>query len=73
MDRVLIDVGVCLFAFLFLVFFIKESPKFYVSVKKYEQAREVYKYIASVNKREMFSNKLEGEGMVELSIENHQD
>ena len=46
---------------LVLVFFAKESPKFYVSIHKFEKAKDVYSHIAKVNRNPKFSTKLEGE------------
>ena len=55
------NMGLTVIGLLALAFLIKESPKFYVSVRKFEKAREVYRHIAKVNRNPMFSNKLEGE------------
>ena len=48
-------------ALLPIIYFIRESPKFLVSDGKFKQAKEVYKFIANVNKQRMFPNQLEGE------------
>ena len=51
-----------LFLILPLLLFVRESPKFLVSVRRFSQAREVYSTIARMNKRPMFEEELEGEG-----------
>ena len=56
-----ISFGLSVFSLFPLLFFIRESPKFYVSVGKFGKGREVYKYIARVNKKPMFSQQFEGE------------
>ena len=42
--------------------FVQESPKYLVSLKKFRQARNTYSFIAKINKKRMFLNRLEGEG-----------
>ena len=59
------SLGLSLFCFFPFIFFMRESPKFYVSVGKFEEARKVYKYIAKINGKHMFTNKLEGEEQIE--------
>ena len=56
-----ISFGLSVFSLFPLLFFIRESPKFYVSVGKFSKAREVYQFIAKLNKKPMFSQVLEGE------------
>ena len=53
--------GLSVFSLFPLLFFIRESPKFYISVGKFSEAREVYRYIAKLNSKPMFSERLEGE------------
>ena len=53
-----INMGITVLGLLVLLFFVKESPKFYVSVRKFEKAKEVYSHIAKTNTKEMFTNKL---------------
>lgn len=35
--------------------FVRESPKFFVSVKKFEKARAVYNFISRINRRPKFT------------------
>ena len=56
-----IDFGLCVLAFVPLLLLIRESPKFLVSVKKFKEARQVYNYIAKINKTPMFISNLKGE------------
>ena len=63
-----IEFGLALSAFLGFLFFVRESPKFYVGTKKFDKARQVYSYIAKVNKRPMFTNQLEGEHLLQESF-----
>lgn len=56
-----LSIALSLLSFFPLLFFVKESPKFFVSVGRFASAREVYSFIAKVNNKPMFFNKLEGE------------
>lgn len=49
-----LDLSLCLAVVLPLLFFIIESPRFLISVRKFKHARDVYFKIAKINKREMF-------------------
>ena len=44
-----------------LIFFIPESPKFLIGQRRYAEARKVYERIAQVNRKPMFTERLEGE------------
>ena len=67
-----IEFGLALSAFLGFLFFVRESPKFYIGAKKFDKARQVYSYIAKVNKKPMFINKFEGEQMLQESVVSQQ-
>ena len=58
------NLGLSLLTLFPLLFLIRESPKFYVSVSKFQEARLVYEHIAKLNKKPMFHNRLEGEERV---------
>lgn len=51
-----IDLAVSLLVFFPFLFFVRESPKFYVSVGKHKKAKQVYRFIAKLNKKPMFAN-----------------
>ena len=55
----------------FVLFLVPESPRYLLSKKKYERARAVYAKIARINKREMFTEPLEGEAEPEGSHQRH--
>ena len=57
-----LNLGLCALGLLILLFGIKESPKFYVSVRQFNKAKQIYSHIAKTNGKSMFKNKLEGEG-----------
>ena len=40
---------------------VPESPRYYISHKKYKHARTVFNQIANRNKKQMFTDPLEGE------------
>lgn len=61
------NLGLSLLNLPFLLFFMKESPKYFVSIKRYDKARRVFKYIARLNRKPMFRNKLQGEDRSELN------
>lgn len=53
--------GIVQFFLFFLLPFIPETPRFLVTKRKFPEARVVYKKIAQVNRKEMFTQLLEGE------------
>lgn len=52
-----INLALTVLGLLGLVSFVKESPKFYVSIRKFDKARAVYNHIAETNRKPMFSSK----------------
>ena len=44
-----LNLGLCVFGLLVLLFSLKESPKFYVSVRSFNKARQIYCHIAKTN------------------------
>ena len=53
-----LNIGLAFFLIIPFLLFVKESPKFLVSVKKFEEARRVYYSISALNKTPMFQNHL---------------
>ena len=58
--RILFWFNLALVITCFVIIFalIPESPRFYMAVGQYDRAREVFKTLAKVNKREMFEGNL---------------
>jgi len=50
------------------VWFLPESPKFYISRKRYDEARKSINFIAKVNKKEEFHSKFESEVLEEKQV-----
>ena len=50
------------------VWFLPESPKFYISRKRYDDARQSINFIAKVNKKDEFHSKFESEVLEEKHI-----
>ena len=50
------------------VWFLPESPKFYISRKKYDDARNSINFIAKVNKKDGFHSKFESEVLEEKHV-----
>lgn len=47
-----LSMAISIVAILPLVIFVRESPKFLVSVRSFSRAREVYRFISKVNRKE---------------------
>ncbi len=54
------DLSLCFLISLPNIFFILESPKFYISISQFKRARLIYAKIAQINNRPMFTEKLVG-------------
>ena len=56
-------VNICLVSLLLLlyIFYMKESPRYLISKRKFKEARAVYSFIAKVNGKPKFNHPLEGE------------
>ena len=50
------------------VWFLPESPKFFISRKRYDEARKSINIIAKVNKKEEFHSKFESEIIEEKHV-----
>jgi Sugar (and other) transporter len=50
------------------VWFLPESPKFYISRKRYDEARQAINFIAKVNKKDEFHSKFESEVLEEKNV-----
>jgi len=47
------------------VWFLPESPKFLISIRKYDEARDSINVIAKVNKKQSFNEKFDREMLEE--------
>lgn len=55
------SIGLVVIIFFLITFLIPESPRILISRKKFAKARQSYKFISRFNKKEMFTEPIQGE------------
>ena len=56
-----VNIGLVSLCLLVYIFYMKESPRYLISKRKFKEARKVYSFIAKVNGKPKFYHLLEGE------------